>query len=936
MENKGAQGYITLEGVRVNNLHIEHLEIPRGKLVVLSGLSGSGKSSLAFDTLYAEGHRRYVQSLSSYARQFLDRLPKPEAKRITGIPPAIIIEQRVSNRNPRSTVGTMSEVYEYLCLLYARVGRIFSPVSGQEIKIHTTRDVVDFIVAHEGERLLLLAPIDVPDAEALSVQRDIYKLDGYTRLFAHDTVYPLEAPEVVEAYQRGEPIYLLIDRFEVTAAPEFRTRCGDSIEVAFREGGAACRVAVQNPTGGYAYHDFSARLEADGIAFRPPTPALFNFNNPQGACPTCEGYGRTMGIDEDLVIPDKLLSVYSEAVSCWRGNVMRGCLDEFIRLSAPYNFPIHRPYYQLSDREKALLWDGDGDKLYGINQFFDYLETQRHKVQNRIMLSRFKGKTTCPTCHGKRLRQEAEWVKIAGRSLSSLVDLPLTELQEFLTSLQFDEHDTQVSQRILTELRTRLGYLLDVGVGYLTLNRLASTLSGGETQRINLATSLGSSLVGALYILDEPSIGLHSVDTERLLTILRKMRDQGNTVLVVEHDLDILRAADTLIDLGPKAGFEGGKVVYAGDLKGIEACAESLTGGYLSGRLHLTPRQRREPKSEAVLLNNVFVNNIRDVSLRLPLGVLTVVTGVSGSGKSSLVREALIPALQTVVNRTRPTVRTYSTVEYLHASPLAVEFIDQDPLARSLRSTPVTIIKAYDDIRELFASQPLARNMNYGKALFSFNAPGGRCEVCEGMGVQVIGMQFMADVEVKCERCHGRRFQESILEVKYRDKSIYDVLAMTITEALAFFKQEESTITKRIVKRLQVLEDVGLGYLQLGIGTSALSGGEAQRLKLSLYLADPNSYPPTLFAFDEPTTGLHIADIDRLMKLFDALLTHGHTVVLIEHNLDVIRQADWIIDMGPGAGSRGGTIVAEGMPEMIAKCENSLTGRYLQEGIFTK
>lgn len=929
MAHKGVGGTILLEGVRVNNLDIERLEIPRGELVVLSGLSGSGKSSLAFDTLYAEGHRRYVQSLSSYARQFLDRLPKPEARRIVGIPPAIVIEQRVSNRNPRSTVGTMSEIYEYLCLLYARVGKIFSPVSGKEIKIHSTKDVVDFIVSQEGKRLLLLSPINVPDLEALSVQLDIYKLDGYTRLFTQGEVYDLDAPEIEATYRAGGALYLLIDRFEVTHTPEFRMRCGDSVESAFREGDSACRVAVMTEEGGYAYHDFSARLEADGITFQPPSPALFNFNNPQGACPTCEGYGRTMGIDEDLVIPDKLLSVYDDAVFCWRGSVMHGCLEEFIKLSARYNFPIHRPYYQLSEQEKELLWNGDGDEVFGINQFFSYLESQRHKVQNRIMLSRFKGKTTCPMCHGKRLREEARWVKIDGRSLTDLVDLPLSELSTFLNALTFDAHDTQVSQRVLTELRTRIGYLLDVGVGYLTLNRLASSLSGGETQRINLATSLGSSLVGALYILDEPSIGLHSVDTERLLAILRKMRDQGNTVLVVEHDLDILRAADTLIDLGPRAGSEGGRVVYVGDRAGIEACSESLTGGYLSGRLKLTPRKRREVQSAQVVLQNVFVNNIRDLTLRLPLGVLTVVTGVSGSGKSSLVREALIPALQSIVNKTRPTVRNYSEVAYVHSSPLAVEFIDQDPLARSLRSTPVTLIRAYDDIRELFASQPLAKNMNYSKALFSFNAPGGRCEACEGMGVEVIGMQFMADVEVKCEKCHGQRFEEAILEVKYREKSIYDVLSMTISEALRFFREDESTVTKRIVKRLQVLEDVGLGYLQLGIGTSALSGGEAQRLKLSLYLADPQSYPPTLFAFDEPTTGLHIADIDRLLQLFDALLMHGHTVVLIEHNLDVIRQADWIIDMGPGAGSSGGTIVAEGTPMDIAKCEKSLTGRYI-------
>jgi len=930
MSKQKEQGYIELEGVHVNNLDIESLQIPRGELVVLSGLSGSGKSSLAFDTLYAEGHRRYVQSLSSYARQFLDRMPKPDARRIAGIPPAIVIEQRVSNRNPRSTVGTMSEIYEYLCLLYARVGRIISPATGREVVCHTTKDVTDFVCSQASKRVVILAPIDVPDSEALSVQLDIYKMDGYTRVFTKDKILEIEAPEVQNAYREGEAIYLMVDRFEVNDSSEFLIRCGESVESAFREGENACRIAVLEDNGSFSYHDFSARLEADGLEFKPPTPALFNFNNPQGACPECEGYGKVIGIDEELVIPNKLLSVYSGAVFCWRGNTMQECLNEFIQRSVKFDFPIHTPYYQLTEEQKDLLWNGHGEDLYGINQFFQYLENNKHKVQVRIMLARYKGKATCPTCHGKRLRHEATWVEVGGKAITELVDLPLTEVATFINTLKFDEHDTQVTKRILTELKTRIGYLLNVGVGYLTLNRLASTLSGGETQRINLATSLGSSLVGSLYILDEPSIGLHSVDTERLLEVLRGMRDQGNTVLVVEHDLDIIRAADTIIDLGPRAGSLGGKVVYEGNVKGIESCTESLTGGFLSGRLKLKERKKRTNTERHILLQNVIVNNLQDVTLKLPLGLLTVITGVSGSGKSSLVREALIPALRSLADASRPTIKNYSEISYSAGRPLAVEFVDQDPLSRSLRSTPVTYIKAYDDIRELFARQTLAKNMGYTKGMFSFNAPGGRCESCEGMGVQIVGMQFMADVEVKCEKCHGTRFQEQILEVKYRGKSIYDVLEMTVEEALHFFSEDAEAIEcKRIIKRLQILQDVGLDYLKLGIGTSELSGGEAQRLKLSLYLADPKSFPPTFFAFDEPTTGLHIADIDRLLQVLDSLLNYGHTVVLIEHNLDVIRQADWIIDMGPGAGKNGGQIVAEGTPEAVAKNPASITGRYI-------
>lgn len=939
MSKQEEQGYIELEGVHVNNLDIDSLRIPRGKLVVLSGLSGSGKSSLAFDTLYAEGHRRYVQSLSSYARQFLDRLPKPDARRIAGIPPAIVIEQRVSNRNPRSTVGTMSEIYEYLCLLYARVGRIISPTTGREIVCHTTKDVTDFISLQTGKRIVILAPIEVPDVEALGVQLDIYKMDGYTRVFAKGEIAEIGTPDVVKAFLEGEKIYLMIDRFEVNDASEFLTRCGDSVEAAFREGDGACRIAVLQGNGEFIYKDFSTRLEADGVEFKQPTPALFNFNNPQGACPECAGYGKVIGIDEDLIIPNKFLSVYSGAVFCWRGNTMQECLNQFIKQSAKFDFPIHTPYYQLTEEQRDLLWNGHGEDLYGINQFFQYLENNKHKVQVRIMLARYKGKATCPVCHGKRLRKEATWVKIAGKAITQLVDLPLTELAAFISALKFDEHDAQICKRILTELRTRLGYLLGVGVGYLTLNRLASTLSGGETQRINLATSLGSSLVGSLYILDEPSIGLHSVDTARLLEVLRGLRDQGNTVLVVEHDLDIIRAADTIIDLGPRAGSLGGKVVYEGDVKGIEKCEESLTGGFLSGRLNLKTRKIRSNTGKYILLENVVVNNLQNLTLKLPLGLLTVITGVSGSGKSSLVREALIPALQSLVDASRPTLSNFSKVSYVSDTEdmlqkprllEAVEFVDQDPLSRSLRSTPVTYIKAYDDIRELFAKQTLAKNMGYSKAMFSFNAPGGRCESCEGMGVQIVGMQFMADVEVKCEKCHGTRFQEQILEVKYRGKSIYDVLEMTVEEALHFFSEDAEAIEcKRIIKRLQILQDVGLDYLKLGIGTSELSGGEAQRLKLSLYLADPKSFPPTFFAFDEPTTGLHIADIDRLLQVLDSLLNYGHTVVLIEHNLDVIRQADWIIDMGPGAGKNGGQIVAEGTPEAVAKNPASITGRYI-------
>lgn len=926
-----SDGKIELRGVRVNNLQGVSLSIPRGELVVITGVSGSGKSSLAFDTLYAEGQRRYVQSLSAYSRQFLGKLPKPDADYIGGIPPAIVIEQRVSNRNARSTVGTSSEVYDYLRMLYARVGRIVSPVSGCEVKRDTVRDVVDFTLQHLGERVMLLAPLAAPTQQARSVLLDLLALEGYSRVVVEGEVRQIDSPESRgKLAKEKRPMELLIDRFAPTDDAEFLSRCGDSVEAAFRQGEGACRVVVLGADGSRRSRDFSTRLEADGLTFQPPTPALFSYNSPVGACPTCEGFGLTMGIDESLVVPDKMRSVFDNAVVCWKGPTMGTFREDFINNAVSLGFPIHRPYYQLTDDERAMLWHGI-DGAVGIYGFFDMVASQKYKIQNRVLLSRYSGKTTCPSCKGKRLRAEATWVKVGGRSIVELIDMPLVRLADFFENLTLDAHDAAVASRLLLELRTRLSYLLDVGLGYLTLNRACNTLSGGETQRINLGTSLGSSLVGSLYILDEPSVGLHSVDTARLISVLKRLRDMGNTVLVVEHDEEIMRAADTIIDMGPEAGSNGGRLVCMGSVRRLMECQDSLTGGYLSGRLSMDVPTQRRPAKGFFEVQGIFVNNLRNVSVSLPLGVMTVVTGVSGSGKSSLVREGIIPALHATIGGGHPLNCHYSEARLSGGTLHEVEFVDQKLLTRSSRSTAVTYIKVFDHIRQLMASQPLARTLDLEASAFSFNAPGGRCEVCEGTGINVVEMQFMADIEVPCEACRGTRYSERVLEVQYRGCTIHDILSMTVRDAIAFFRNGQEEESVRIADRLGVLEEVGLGYIALGQGTSTFSGGEAQRLKLASYLAEPPSDRRMLFAFDEPTTGLHFHDVKRLMRAFNRLLERGHTLLIIEHNLDVIRLADWIVEMGPGAGEKGGCVVVAGQPEDVARCGESVTGSFLAQ-----
>lgn len=919
---------IVLRGVRVNNLQNVSLSVPRGELVVLTGVSGSGKSSLAFDTLFAEGRRRYVQSLSAYSRQFLGRLPKPDADYISGIPPAIVIEQQVSNRNPRSTVGTASELYDYLRLLYARVGRIISPVSGQEVKRHTVRDVVDFILQQQGCRVMLQAPLDTPTQQARTVLLDLLAMEGYSRVVIEGITHQIDTPqERAKLLKMRKQMFLLVDRFVPSGDAGFLARCGDSVESAFRQGEGACRVVVIDADAGESVVDFSSRLEADGLTFMEPTPELFSYNNPIGACPECEGYGKTMGIDENLVIPDRMRSVYDDAVVCWKGPTMSQFRDLFIS-NAPPTFPIHRPYYQLTDEQRAMLWDGV-EGAVGIHEFFELVGAKRYKIQNRVLISRYSGRTICPSCHGKRLRPEAGWVRVGGRSLMELIDCPLERLAEFFSQLTLSDHDLAIANRALFEIRTRLAVLLDVGLGYLTLNRVSSSLSGGETQRINLATSLGSSLVGSLYILDEPSVGLHPVDTARLISVLQKLRDLGNTVLVVEHDEDIIRAADTVIDMGPGAGSNGGKLVCQGSVEAIMACEESLTGGYLSGRVRIDPPpMRRTPQGE-LRVEGIFVNNVRNVSVSVPLGVMTVVTGVSGSGKSSLVREGIIPAVESALGVSRTAHRTFQSVQMPGDLVQRVEFVDQNPLTRSMRSTPATYIKAFDMIRQLMGSQPLAKTLDLDAASFSFNAPGGRCDICEGTGSVVVEMQFMADIEIPCEACGGTRYSDRVLQVKYRGANIHNILSMTIHDAILFFREGGDDEAARIADRLEILEDVGLGYIPLGQGTSTLSGGEAQRLKLASYLIEPQDSAKMFFAFDEPTTGLHFHDIQKLMYAFNRLIERGHSILVIEHNVEVMRLADWIIDMGPGAGEHGGSIVAQGVPEDILRSTESITAHYL-------
>ena len=914
---------IIIKGARVNNLKNIDVEIPRNKLVVITGLSGSGKSSLAFDTLYAEGQRRYVESLSSYARQFLGRMSKPECDFIKGIPPAIAIEQKVSSRNPRSTVGTSTEIYEYLRLLYARVGKTFSPISGQEVKKHSTEDIVNCMTEYpEGTRFTVLAPLLLREDRTLAQQLEVDMQQGFNRLEVNGQMVRIDEYQPRE----DDTIFLLVDRMTVSTEKDSISRLIDSAETAMYEGDGACLLRFYQADGGTSLYRFSTKFEADGITFEEPNDQMFSFNSPIGACPECEGFGRVIGIDEHLVVPNRSLSVYDGAVVCWRGEKMGEWKDMVIRGAEKAGFPIFTPYYQLTDKQRRMLWEGT-PYFEGINAFFKMLQENQYKIQYRVMLARYRGKTLCPKCHGTRLKPEAGYVKVGGRSISELVDLPVTELKVFFDNLKLSKHDADVARRILTEINSRLQFLLDVGLGYLTLNRLSNSLSGGESQRINLATSLGSSLVGSLYILDEPSIGLHSRDTDKLIHVLRQLQQLGNTVVVVEHDEEIIRAADYIIDIGPKAGRLGGQVVYQGDMKDLQKGSESYTVRYLLGEETIPVPTHHRPWNNYIEIKGARENNLKGVDVRFPLNVMTVVTGVSGSGKSTLVRDIFYRALKRELDECTERPGEFVSIGGDLKSLRNVEFVDQNPIGKSSRSNPVTYIKAYDEIRKLWAEQPLAKQMGYTAGYFSFNSEGGRCEECKGEGTITVEMQFMADLVLECESCHGKRFKADTLEVKFHDMSIYDVLEMTVNQAVEFFTQHGQ---KKIVKKLQPLQEVGLGYIKLGQSSSTLSGGENQRVKLAYYLSQEKA-DPTLFIFDEPTTGLHFHDIRKLLEAFDSLIKRGHSIVIIEHNLDVVKCADYVIDLGPEGGDKGGYIVATGTPEEVAQCAASYTGQFLQE-----
>lgn len=927
---------IYIKGARVNNLKNIDVEIPRDKLIVITGLSGSGKSSLAFDTLYAEGQRRYVESLSAYARQFLGRMSKPECDFIKGIPPAIAIEQKVNTRNPRSTVGTSTEIYDYLRLLYARIGHTISPISGETVKKHQVSDIDKYLHSFpEGTKYMILAPVapDLQDGYSAIKLQEIQK-KGYTRLFMTDSSTPVRVQDALNIAttekKLSSPLEIIIDRLEVSDSPNSYSRMASSVDAAFAEGNGACHLLVypgKDKTG--IYKEFSNRFEADGIKFEEPNEMMFNFNNPIGACPKCEGFGKILGIDEHLVIPNQSLSVYEGAVVCWNGVVMSQWLKEFIRDSAPYNFPIHRPYYELTDKEKDLLWHG-AKGVYGIDSFFKFLEENQYKIQYRVMAARYRGKTICPVCRGSRLKKEALYVKINDKSIADVVRMTITEAKSFFDNLPLSESEKTISKRLLAEIRNRLQFLVNVGLSYLTLDRLSSTLSGGESQRINLATSLGSSLVGSLYILDEPSIGLHSRDTDLLIHVLRDLQQLGNTVIVVEHDEEIIRAADYIIDIGPKAGRLGGKVVFQGNLSDLPQKSDSYTVRYLTKEEKIDVPSYRRPWNSYIEVKGARKNNLKNIDVKFPLHVMTVVSGVSGSGKSSLVRDIFYEGVKRYLdNADRLNVDCQSIAGDLNMIK-AIEYVDQNSIGKSSRSNPVTYVGAYDEIRKLFGEQQLSQQLGFTPLYFSFNKEGGRCEECKGEGKITVEMQFMADITLVCDACHGKRFKPEILDVEYKGANIYDVLEMTVNQAIEFFGQEEKDINKKIVKKLKPLQDVGLGYIKLGQASSTLSGGENQRVKLAYYLGQEKQ-APTLFVFDEPTTGLHFHDIKTLMNAFNALIAKGHTVVIIEHNMDVIKCADYIIDLGPEGGNMGGNLVCAGTPEEIAQCFNSYTGKFLKE-----
>ena len=915
--------YISIKGARVNNLKNIDVNIPRNKLVVITGLSGSGKSSLAFDTLYAEGQRRYVESLSSYARQFLGRMSKPECDFIKGIPPAIAIEQKVNSRNPRSTVGTSTEIYEYMRLLFARIGRTFSPVSGEEVKKHSVEDIVNCMLQYpEGTRYMVLTRILLREGRSLKQQLEIDLKQGFNRIEVNGETVRMEEYEPKE----NDEVYLLVDRMTAGSSKDAISRLTDSAETAMYEGDGLCMLRFYLPDGTTRLHTFSTKFEVDGIKFEEPNDQMFSFNSPIGACPKCEGFGKVIGIDEHLVIPNRALSVYDGAVVCWRGEKMGEWKDALIHNAVKFDFPIFTPYYQLTDEQRRVLWEGN-EFFQGINDFFRMLEENQYKIQYRVMLARYRGKTICPQCHGTRLKPEAGYVKVGGESISELVDLPITELKKFFDTLQLTKHDEEVARRILTEINSRIRFLIDVGLGYLTLNRLSNSLSGGESQRINLATSLGSSLVGSLYILDEPSIGLHSRDTDKLIHVLRELQKLGNTVVVVEHDEEIIRAADYIIDIGPDAGRLGGEVVYEGDMKNLTKGTISHTVRYLLGEEEIPLPLHRRPWNNYIEITGARENNLKGIDVRFPLNVMTVVTGVSGSGKSTLVRDIFYRALKRELDECSDRPGEFLLLQGDVKSLKNIEFIDQNPIGKSSRSNPVTYIKAYDEIRKLWAEQPLAKQMNYTAGHFSFNSEGGRCEECKGDGNITVEMQFMADLVLECESCHGKRFKSETLEVCFHEKNIYDVLEMTVNEAVEFFTLHGQ---KKVVKKLLPLQEVGLGYVKLGQSSSTLSGGENQRVKLAYYLSQEKA-EPTLFIFDEPTTGLHFHDIRKLLEAFDALIRRGHTLIIIEHNMDVIKCADYVIDLGPEGGDKGGHLVACGTPEEVAECGASYTGQFLKE-----